>query len=182
MESERNRLLGCVASKAKGTLRCIDVTHIKAHQDASNPEGGQQKQFIGHTKGGLNTKLSAIVHLNGNAIALALKSGPQADVRAATKELLGVLRVGDCLIGGKGCDSDALRAELLKMGVRDCLANRSNRTEDRRFNKDCYRKRHRVEDFFGRIKKARRIATRYEKLDAHFLGFVQLAAILGWLK
>ncbi|MBG89094.1 MAG: hypothetical protein CMO80_19650, partial [Verrucomicrobiales bacterium] len=70
----------------------------------------------GHTKGGLNTKLSAIVDLNGSAIALALESGPRADVKAATKELLGVLRVGDCLIGGKGCDSDALRAELLKMG------------------------------------------------------------------
>jgi len=38
-----------------------------------------------------------------------------------------------------------------------------------------------VENFFQRIKRFRRVGTRYEKLALHFLGFVQLAAILDWL-
>ena len=40
---------------------------------------------------------------------------------------------------------------------------------------------HRVENFFQRIKRFRRVGARYEKLGLHFLGFVQLAAILDWL-
>jgi len=32
------------------------------------------------------------------------------------------------------------------------------------------------------LKRYRRIGTRYEKRDLYFLGFVQMAAILDWLK
>jgi transposase len=38
-----------------------------------------------------------------------------------------------------------------------------------------------VENFLQRAKRFRRIGTRYEKLDLHFLGFAQLVAILDWL-
>ena len=40
-----------------------------------------------------------------------------------------------------------------------------------------YKERHLVECFFQKIKWFRRIATRYDKLDASFLAFVYLAAI-----
>jgi transposase len=39
-----------------------------------------------------------------------------------------------------------------------------------------------IENFFGRIKIYRRIATRYEKLAETYLGFVTIAAILDWIK
>ncbi|MBD5098395.1 MAG: transposase [Clostridiales bacterium] len=39
------------------------------------------------------------------------------------------------------------------------------------------KERHLVECFFQKIKWFRRIATRYDKLDASFLAFVHLAAI-----
>ncbi|MCW5557090.1 MAG: transposase [Verrucomicrobiae bacterium] len=45
-----------------------------------------------------------------------------------------------------------------------------------------YRKRHRIEHFFQRIKRFRRVGTRYEKHAVHFLAFVQLTAIMKWLK
>jgi transposase len=45
-----------------------------------------------------------------------------------------------------------------------------------------YKFHHRVENFFQRIKRLRRVGTRDEKLSLHFLAFVQLAAILDWLK
>jgi len=38
-----------------------------------------------------------------------------------------------------------------------------------------------VEDFFLRLKRFRRVATRYEKRALNFLGFVHLAAVLTWL-
>jgi len=38
-----------------------------------------------------------------------------------------------------------------------------------------------VENFFQRIKRFRRIGTRYDKTDFHFMNFVCLAAVLDWL-
>ncbi len=35
----------------------VDATHIKANRDVANPAGGQEKQAMSRTKGGLNTKL-----------------------------------------------------------------------------------------------------------------------------
>ena len=43
-------------------------------------------------------------------------------------------------------------------------------------------RRHRVENFFQRIKRLPRVGTRYEKLDITFFGFVCLAAVLDWLR
>jgi transposase len=43
-----------------------------------------------------------------------------------------------------------------------------------------YRARNSVERFFNRIKQCRRIATRYDKLAANYLAFVQLASIRLW--
>jgi len=36
--------------------------------------------------------------------------------------------------------------------------------------------------FFNRLKQFRRVAARYDKLLANFMGFVKLAAITIWLK
>jgi transposase len=44
-----------------------------------------------------------------------------------------------------------------------------------------YRERNVVERLVGRLKEFRRIATRYDKLAASYLAFVQLAAIRIWL-
>ena len=46
---------------------------------------------------------------------------------------------------------------------------------------DLYRERNVVERLVGRLKEYRRIATRYDKLAASYLAFVQLAAIRMWL-
>ncbi|HEX8504320.1 MAG TPA: transposase, partial [Hymenobacter sp.] len=41
---------------------------------------------------------------------------------------------------------------------------------------------HPIERLFSRLKQFRRVATRYDKLDAHFLSFVHLAATVLWLR
>jgi hypothetical protein len=50
-----------------------------------------------------------------------------------------------------------------------------------RFDRRLYAHRHTIENYFARIKRHRRIATRYEKLAVTFLGFVQFATVLDWL-
>src|SRR5262249_38212931 len=51
-----------------------------------------------------------------------------------------------------------------------------------RFSPYLYRARHCIERFFNKIKHCRRIATRWDKLAANFLAFVQLASIRFWLR
>jgi hypothetical protein len=41
----------------------VDSTHVKVHADGSNPAGGQAPQAMGRTKGGLNTKIHAVVNV-----------------------------------------------------------------------------------------------------------------------
>ena len=57
-----------------------------------------------------------------------------------------------------------------------------NRTSPICFSPYLYRARNRVERFFNSIKQCRRIATRYDKLAANYLAFVQLASIRLWLR
>jgi transposase len=39
-----------------------------------------------------------------------------------------------------------------------------------------------IERFFNKVKQCRRVATRYDKLAANYLAFVQLASIRLWLR
>ena len=59
---------------------------------------------------------------------------------------------------------------------------RCNRSELICFSPYLYRARNRVERFFNKIKQCRRVATRYDRLAANYLAFVQLASIRLWLR
>ena len=50
------------------------------------------------------------------------------------------------------------------------------------YDKDIYKARGLIECFFAKLKQFRRVATRYDKLLANFMGFVKLAAIAIWLR
>ena len=176
-----DQLLAVLASGAEGRLRFLDASHVKVHQDASNPAGGQQNQAIGRTKGGLNTKISAWVDGHGRAVSLSLAPGQQAEVRIAQAARRPPLR-GTITVADKGYDSDAFRTQLQQWGSQPCIPPRCNRRQPAAWHRGYYKKRHHVENFFQRVKRYRRIGTRYEKNDCYYFGFLQLAAILDWLK
>jgi transposase len=175
------RLLAVLARNARGRLRFLDASHVKVHQDASNPAGGQQNQAIGRTKGGLNTKISAWVDGAGRAVSLSLAPGQHADVCVAQTQSRPKLR-GTITVADKGYDNEGFRAQLRRWGSRPCIPPRCNRVAPVAWHRGHYRKRHKVENLFQRLKRHRRIGTRYEKRDLYFLGFVHLAATLDWLK
>jgi len=174
------KLLRVLTLGAQGKLRFLDASHIKVHQDASNPAGGQRNQAIGRTKGGLNTKLSAWVEGRGRVLSVSLAPGQQADITVAQTLSRPKLR-GTITVADKAYDSDGFRAELNRCGSRACIPPRCNRRQPATWHRGHYRKRHKVENFFQRLKRYRRVGTRYEKTDLYFLGFVQLAAVLDWL-
>lgn len=172
------QILDVLAQRAKGALRHVDASHIKVHQDAANPAGGQQNQAMGRTKGGLNTKLTALVDGKGRALELTLAPGQQADVKAIEQI---IIPAGVQLVADKGYDSDKFRENVRSAGSQPCIPPRAGRRQPASFHRGHYRRRHRVENFFQRAKRFRRIGTRYEKLDLHFLSFVHLTAVMDWL-
>jgi transposase len=173
------RILAVLAKRAQGQLRYIDCSHIKLHQDGANPCGGQAQQAIGRTKGGINTKLAAIVDRSGRAVVLGLVEGQRHDLHAI-EPLLASVR-GRRVVGDKGFDADTFRARLCRQRTRVCIPPKRSRRWPVAFHRGYYRGRHKIENFFCRIKRHRRISTRYEKLAVTFLGFVQLATALDWL-
>jgi transposase len=63
-----------------------------------------------------------------------------------------------------------------------CSARSYWRKEPICFSPHLYRARNLIERFFNKIKQCRRVATRYDKLAANYLAFIQLASIRLWLR
>ena len=163
---------------AQGQLRHLDATHIKLHQDGTNPAGGQCFQAIGRTKGGLNTKLTALVDGRGRALQVRLDVGQRSDFQVA-EEI--VPPAGKRVIADKGYDSARLRTHFARGGATTGIPPRCTRSGTVPFHRGRYRLRHRVENFFQRMKRFRGISTRYDKLQQHFLSAVHLVAVLDWI-
>ena len=155
----------------------VDRTQVKVHADGSNLAGGQALQAMGRDKGGLNSKkIHALVNARSRAVVIALSAGNDADISLA-EELTECLPEDSTLIADKAYDSSTLRHAARAKGIKTCVPARSNRTTTPPFSRTAYRRRHRIENFFERIKRYRRVATRYDKLAETFLGFVCLAIL-----
>ena len=140
----------------------MDCSHIKVHHHGVNPRGGQARQAIGRSRGGINTKLATVADAYGRAVAICLAPGQRHDLKAI-QPLVPTLR-GKRVVGDKGFDSGPFRAQLHRQRARVCIAWLRCRRQPMPFHRGYYRRRHRIENFFARIKKFRRVATRYDKL------------------
>jgi transposase len=85
------------------------------------------------------------------------------------------------LLADRGYDADWIREFAVKKGAGANIPPKSKRNDPICFSPYLYCARNRVERFFNRIKQCRRVATRYDKLAANYLVFVQLASIRLWL-
>ena len=161
----------------QGKLRSLDASHVKVHQDANvkNP----QDEAIGMTKGGRNTKIHALADEVGHAVELDVTPGQNHDSTNATK-MTADIEPEKIVLADKAYDVDALRKDLTDRGIEICIPPKSNRKSPASYDKETYKKRHHVENFFQRAKRCRRIGTRYEKTKMMFLSFVTLFAIVDY--
>jgi len=113
----------------------------------------------------------------GNPVRISLTEGQRHDITQAP-ELLRYVRDAN-VIADKGYDSGAL-VELLRQQNCVVVIPSRNHWARRHYDRHTYKERFLVECFFQKIKRCRRIAMRFEKLAAHFLGMVTLAAALVW--
>ena len=136
---------------------------------------------MGRSRGGLTTKIHALVDANGMPITLKLTDGQAHDGRSAA-DMLDGLRSGQILLADRAYDSDALRETMMSRGAWANIRPMPQRRDPPAFSPFLYRYRNLVERFFNKIKHYRAIATRYEKRAANYLALVKLAAIRIWLR
>jgi transposase len=123
---------------------------------------------MGRSRGGLTTKIHALVDANGLPILLKLTPGQAHDGRSVA-DMLDGLSQGQILLADRGYDSDALRARLASQGAWGNIKPMPGRVNVPYFSPYLYRFRNLVERFFNKLKHFRAVATRYEKRDANYL-------------
>ena len=88
----------------------------------------------------------------------------------------------EATLADKGYDADHLVDQIAQTGAQIVIPPKRNRKIQRPYDTELYKQRNVIERFFNKLKHFRRVATRYDKLLANFMGFVKLAAIAIWLK
>ena len=133
------------------------------------------------SRGGLTTKIHALVDARGRPIRLKLTEGQAHDGRSAA-DMFGTLEAGDILLADRAYDSDALHKTMKDRGAWANIRPMPNRIRPQPFSKWVYRQRNLVERYFHKLKHFRAVATRYDKRDDSFLASIQLASMRIWLR
>lgn len=82
------------------------------------------------------------------------------------------------LLSDRAFGADWLRNDLLDRNIIPVIPPKSNRKFPAEFDKDTYKWRHPIENYFGKLKKNRGIAMRSCKTDQSFTAFISLAATM----
>ena len=128
----------------------------------------------------MSTKIHTLVDALGNPVAFFLTGGQAHDLVGAD-HLLPSMQA-DLLIADKAFDADARVIEpLAAAGKTAVIPPKANRRVPRDFDKDTYKARHLIENFFAKLKQFRAIATRYDKTARNFLAAIHLVAAVIWL-
>jgi transposase len=141
---------------------------------------GTQNQAIGKSRGGLTTKIVALVDALGNLARFVLLPGQRHDSIGVEPLLHGIAL--EALIGDKAFDSDWLRADLNERGALAVIPPNGSRAGNILYDKEMYKWRHLVENFFQKLKEIRCSATRYDKTDTSFRAAIYFVASFLALK
>ena len=115
----------------------------------------------------------------GNPLHVHLTAGNVNDVSEAYTLI--EQAQGDNFIADKGYDADHVLDAIEEKPMRAVIPSTASRSRKRPIDRHLYKERHLVENFFCKIKRYRRVATRYDKTLVNFLGFVLFASIRVWL-
>ena len=121
-----------------------------------------------------------VADARGRLVRCRLTAGQRHDAPQALPLLQGLAPA--YVVADRGYDADPLVAALAARGICAVIPPRRKRRTPRAYDSARYAQRHPVERLFSRLKQFRRVATRYDKLDTHFLAFIHLTATVLWLR
>jgi transposase len=122
----------------------------------------------------MTTKILALTDALGNLVRFELLPGHRFDTVGVEPLLHGVDFGG--LIADKAFDSNTIIADLNARGARIVISQHPRRTKPLRLDRELYKWRHLIENFFCKLKEFKRVAMRADKTDDSFSAMIHLAA------
>jgi transposase len=114
---------------------------------------------------------------NSNPTGFHLTPGQAHDLEGADALLPGI--EADALLADKAYDADERVIEPLRHAeIEPVIPTKANRKEPRPYDKDLYKARSLIENFFCKLKQFRAIATRYDKTARNFLAAIHSSLAL----
>jgi transposase len=117
----------------------IDTSIVRVHQHGACITRNR-RQSMGRSRGGLTSKIHAVVDTSGLPVRLALTAGEAHDNRLAGR-LLSRLKSGTMLLADRGYDADWIRDLVRQRGAWANIPPKRNRTEALCFSPYLYRAR-----------------------------------------
>lgn len=119
----------------------------------------------------------------GKPIVVALTAGQRHESPQAIPLLEQSLeRMWPAAVAGdKGYSAAELRDWLAEREIAAVIPKRKDEDGPNEYDREAYRERPMIERTINRLKRFRRIATRYEQLASSYRAMVTLACVLEWL-
>lgn len=116
------------------------------------------------------------------ALKFLLTGGNRHDAPAGRNLLDKIIPGKDCFIlMDRAYEGDKTRNKAKEKGFIPVVPPKKNRLNPWDYDKELYKRRNEIERFFLRLKRFRRIFTRYDKLDIIYSGFIFFALIIDSL-
>jgi transposase len=112
---------------------------------------------------------------------MLLSEGQMSDYKGAAL-MIDAFPKAKALLGDRGYDADWFRAALADRGIDACIPSKANRKAQIPHDIALYRRRHKIENMFGKLKDWRRVHTRYDRCAHTFMSAISIAAaVIFWL-
>ena len=112
------------------------------------------------------------------ALTFSLSPGNSHDAPEGRKLLGTIEGNGECyILMDRAYEGDQTRQKAVERGFIPVVPPKSNRKQPWEYDKELYKRRNEVERFFLRLKRFRRVFTRYDKLDSIYKGIIIFALI-----
>jgi len=124
----------------------------------------------------MTTKIVALTDALGNLVRFVLLPGQRFDTVGFPPLVDGISFAA--LIADKAFHSNAIIADLDARGAKVVIAQHPRRIPPLVIDREMYKWRHLIENFFCKLKGSKRIALRADKTDPSFAAMIYLAAAL----
>jgi transposase len=122
----------------------------------------------------MTTKILALTDALGNLVRFTLLPGHRFDTVGVPQLIKGI--AFGTLIADMAFDSNWLIADLNTRAAKPTIAQHPRRAKPLPFDKEIYKWRHLIENFFAKLKEFKRLAMRAEKTDSSFAAMIYIAA------
>lgn len=141
-------------------------------------QGNQAASRISDAQKGLTTKIHLASTSAKYAMTFHLSAGNKHDAPEGRKLISSIYSEDShYLLMDRAYEDDKTRELAVKQGFVPIVPPKRNRKKSREYDKELYKRRNEIERYFLRIKRFRRVFTRYDKLDVLYLGNLTLAMI-----